>query len=326
MRDMRFGFAYALVPHPRVGSQPSGSTLRPRRPSRGERADGGLGPVRRGAFRGLRPQPRGRLAPRPDLRGGRTRRTHPADDRGARRTDRDAARDGAGRRIRHSGEARPALGDARGLGASDVRRAARPHRVERHVREHAQRPVDRPCRVAALGAHAHRCAAAISPSRRAAEGAFPLTSDVGITTPKFRFTLGIRWAPLAHDTDGDGVLDASDRCPTEPAHTPDGCPPVPRSRPRPPSTSTSRRRATPARAIRTSSTASRTTTAAPTRTRTRTGSPTASTSARSRRRIMRALRTGARRRCPRVAGGGLSMLAVEEHEPRRGRPAKRLGA
>jgi OOP family OmpA-OmpF porin len=55
-------------------------------------------------------------------------------------------------------------------------------------------------------------------------GGIPLTSDVGITTPRFRFTLGLRWAPLARDTDRDGVPDFQDRCPTEPAHTRSGCP------------------------------------------------------------------------------------------------------
>jgi OOP family OmpA-OmpF porin len=55
-------------------------------------------------------------------------------------------------------------------------------------------------------------------------GGIPFTSDASITTPRFRFTLGVRWAPQARDTDRDGVLDAQDRCPTEPAHTPNGCP------------------------------------------------------------------------------------------------------
>jgi OOP family OmpA-OmpF porin len=55
----------------------------------------------------------------------------------------------------------------------------------------------------------------------------PLTGDVGITTPRFRFTLGIRWAPLAYDSDRDGVPDTRDRCPSQPARTPDGCPPAP---------------------------------------------------------------------------------------------------
>jgi OmpA-OmpF porin, OOP family len=55
-------------------------------------------------------------------------------------------------------------------------------------------------------------------------GGIPLTGDVAITTPRFRFTLGIRWAPLAYDSDHDGVPDTRDRCPSEPAQTPDGCP------------------------------------------------------------------------------------------------------
>ena len=55
-------------------------------------------------------------------------------------------------------------------------------------------------------------------------GGIPLTGDTGITTPRFRFTLGVRWAPLGRDTDGDGVPDAQDRCPTEPARTKNGCP------------------------------------------------------------------------------------------------------
>ena len=57
-------------------------------------------------------------------------------------------------------------------------------------------------------------------------GGIPL-GDVGITTPQVRFTLGVRWAPLAHDTDGDGVLDSQDRCPSQPAPTRDGCPASP---------------------------------------------------------------------------------------------------
>ena len=58
-------------------------------------------------------------------------------------------------------------------------------------------------------------------------GGIPLTGDVGITTPRFRFTLGIRWAPLAYDSDHDGVPDTRDRCPSQPAHTRDGCPAAP---------------------------------------------------------------------------------------------------
>ncbi|MGD0524655.1 MAG: thrombospondin type 3 repeat-containing protein [Polyangiaceae bacterium] len=64
-------------------------------------------------------------------------------------------------------------------------------------------------------------------------GGLRLSGDEGsITTPRFRFTLGIRWEPQARDTDGDGVLDAQDRCPTEPAHTRNGCP-EPAGPPRP---------------------------------------------------------------------------------------------
>jgi hypothetical protein len=58
-------------------------------------------------------------------------------------------------------------------------------------------------------------------------GAIPFGSQDEITRPRFRFTLGIRWEPLARDTDRDGVPDASDKCPTVPARgTPDGCPVV----------------------------------------------------------------------------------------------------
>jgi hypothetical protein len=46
-------------------------------------------------------------------------------------------------------------------------------------------------------------------------GWLPLSSDAPITTPRFRFTLGIVLAPLARDTDGDGVTDGLDRCPQE---------------------------------------------------------------------------------------------------------------
>ena len=56
-------------------------------------------------------------------------------------------------------------------------------------------------------------------------GAIPFGGEDEITRPRFRFTLGIRWEPLARDTDGDGVLDAADRCPTVPARrSADGCP------------------------------------------------------------------------------------------------------
>jgi hypothetical protein len=58
-------------------------------------------------------------------------------------------------------------------------------------------------------------------------GQIPPSQETEVTRPRFRFTLGVRWAPLAHDTDGDGVLDSVDKCPAAPARgTPDGCPPA----------------------------------------------------------------------------------------------------
>ena len=54
-------------------------------------------------------------------------------------------------------------------------------------------------------------------------GAIPLASDPAPTTPRFRFTLSIRYAPLARDTDGDGVLDKDDKCPSIQGTMPDGC-------------------------------------------------------------------------------------------------------
>jgi OOP family OmpA-OmpF porin len=35
-------------------------------------------------------------------------------------------------------------------------------------------------------------------------GGIPIGAEDRVTTPKFRFTLGVRWAPLGRDTDGDG--------------------------------------------------------------------------------------------------------------------------
>jgi hypothetical protein len=59
-------------------------------------------------------------------------------------------------------------------------------------------------------------------------GAIPLSSDKAITNPEVRFSLSVRYAPLARDTDHDGILDKDDRCPTEPGvkggKGGDGCP------------------------------------------------------------------------------------------------------
>jgi OmpA-OmpF porin, OOP family len=60
-------------------------------------------------------------------------------------------------------------------------------------------------------------------------GSIPFSSESPITNPRFRFALSVRYAPLGRDTDGDGVLDKDDRCPFvrgvpgNPAGT--GCPP-----------------------------------------------------------------------------------------------------
>lgn len=43
----------------------------------------------------------------------------------------------------------------------------------------------------------------------------PLTDPSSLTTPDYRFVLGVRYAPLARDTDGDGVMDRDDACPTQ---------------------------------------------------------------------------------------------------------------
>jgi hypothetical protein len=59
-------------------------------------------------------------------------------------------------------------------------------------------------------------------------GAIPFDGDAPPTTPRFRFTLSLRYAPASRDTDGDGALDKDDRCPYEPAppgsEPRDGCP------------------------------------------------------------------------------------------------------
>lgn len=52
--------------------------------------------------------------------------------------------------------------------------------------------------------------------------------DAAITVPRFRFVLGVTYAPMERDSDGDGVPDRIDRCPTEPGERSGerpGCPP-----------------------------------------------------------------------------------------------------
>jgi len=58
-------------------------------------------------------------------------------------------------------------------------------------------------------------------------GPLPL-SDAAITVPRFRFVLGVTYAPVQRDTDGDGVPDRIDRCPSQPGEKSSerpGCPP-----------------------------------------------------------------------------------------------------
>lgn len=51
-----------------------------------------------------------------------------------------------------------------------------------------------------------------------------LTQDTA-TVPRFRFVLGVTYAPRGRDSDGDGILDRLDQCPHEPARGEprDGC-------------------------------------------------------------------------------------------------------
>ncbi len=44
-------------------------------------------------------------------------------------------------------------------------------------------------------------------------GGIPFNDPAAVTTPRYRFMLGVRYAPLGRDTDGDGVLDKDDKCP-----------------------------------------------------------------------------------------------------------------
>jgi OmpA-OmpF porin, OOP family len=58
--------------------------------------------------------------------------------------------------------------------------------------------------------------------------ALPIAPD-SVTQPRFRFVLGLRYAPLGRDSDGDGVADRDDRCPAaaedrDGFEDQDGCP------------------------------------------------------------------------------------------------------
>jgi OmpA-OmpF porin, OOP family len=52
--------------------------------------------------------------------------------------------------------------------------------------------------------------------------------DAAITVPRFRFMLGITYAPIQRDSDGDGVPDRLDRCPTQPGERDGELPGCPR--------------------------------------------------------------------------------------------------
>lgn len=63
-------------------------------------------------------------------------------------------------------------------------------------------------------------------------GAIPFGGEAAITTPRFRFVLGLTYAPLGLDSDKDGVLDKDDKCPGTPGVRENaGCAPA---RPPPP--------------------------------------------------------------------------------------------
>lgn len=44
-------------------------------------------------------------------------------------------------------------------------------------------------------------------------GWLPLSSVAPVTTPRFRFSLSLVFAPRGYDSDGDGIFDAQDQCP-----------------------------------------------------------------------------------------------------------------
>lgn len=44
-------------------------------------------------------------------------------------------------------------------------------------------------------------------------GWLPFSADAPITVPRFRFTLALSFAPRGYDSDGDGIVDAVDKCP-----------------------------------------------------------------------------------------------------------------
>jgi OOP family OmpA-OmpF porin len=59
-------------------------------------------------------------------------------------------------------------------------------------------------------------------------GPIPLSSEAALTSPRFRFVLGLTYAPLGLDSDKDGVLDKDDKCPgVAGVRANAGCPPEP---------------------------------------------------------------------------------------------------
>ena len=64
-------------------------------------------------------------------------------------------------------------------------------------------------------------------------GWLPLGVDAPITAPRFRFALGFAFTPRAYDSDGDGIIDAQDKCPSVPGEKTSsagaGCPEPPKA-------------------------------------------------------------------------------------------------